>query len=250
MKGRSALPRAAFLLGLLVVVGGIAGSMWGLKLLAGIDYFNVRRVEVVGTRWLAPDSLLRMAAIGSDRSVWEDYAHVEHWLVTHPLIEEAQVRRSGLHALRIVVREVEPVALVGVPELRAVRDNGTLLPIDLAGTSLDLPLLTMPVEVAADSTTLRESAALSALEIFVTLRRMDPGLAAIVSDFRQLEDDGLILNLAVSQPAKRLALPAEIDEALARRVRATLADLRHRDIDAAFVEARYAGQIVVRRGKL
>ncbi len=250
MKGRSALPRAAYLVGLLVMAGAIAGWIWGGRLLARFEYFAVRRVEVVGSRWLAPDSTLRLAAIGSDRSVWDDFSDVEGRLLRHPVIEEVRVHRSGIHALRIVVREVEPVALAGTPELRAVLSDGTLLPIDPAGTSLDLPLLTMDVALTSDSKKLRVGPALYALEIFGKLQEVDPGLAAVVSDFHLLDGQGLMMNLVVSQPARRLALPAEIDESLARRVRATLADLRGRGIAAALVEARYAGQIVVRRGQL
>ncbi|UCC74782.1 MAG: FtsQ-type POTRA domain-containing protein [Gemmatimonadota bacterium] len=250
MKGRSALPRMAFLAGLLVVAGGIVGSIWGGRLLAQFDYFDVRRVEVVGARWLAPDSALRLAAIGPERSVWDDYSDVERRLVRHPLIEEAQVRRSGVHALRIVVREVEPIALVGVPELRPVLGDGTLLPIDPAGSSLDLPLLTMNAAATADSTRLRGGAALRALEIFAKLQNVDPGLAEVISDFQLLDGRGLMTNLVMSQPARRLALPAEVDESLARRVRATLADLRNRGVEAALVEARYADLIVVRREQL
>jgi cell division septal protein FtsQ len=250
MKGRSALPRAAFLLGLLIVAGWIAGSVWGRRLLAGIEYFNVRRVEVVGARWVAPDSLLRLAAIGRDRSVWEDYTDLELWLAEHPLIDEAQVRRLGMHALRIVVREVEPIALVSVPVLRPVRGDGTVLPIEPAGTSLDLPLLTVRAEMDADSIRLRAGPALRALETFAELHALDPGLTAIVSDFGLAHDQGLMVNLDVSQPARRLALPDALDEALLRRVRATLADLRRREVDVVLVEARYADQIVVRRGQL
>lgn len=250
MKGRSALPRAAYLVGLLVMAGAIAGWIWGGRLLARFEYFAVRRVEVVGSRWLAPDSVLRLAAIGSDRSVWDDFSDVERRLLGHPMIESVQVHRSGLHALRIVVREVEPVALAGAPELRAVLGDGTVLPIDPAGTSLDLPLLTMDVALTPDAKQLRVGPALFALEMFGKLQEVDPGLAAVVSDFQLLDGQGLMMNLVVSQPARQLALPAEIDESLARRVRATLADLRGRGIAAALVEARYAGQIVVRRGQL
>ncbi len=250
MKGRSALPRAAYLVGLLTLAGGIAGWVWGGRLLARLDYFHVRQVEVVGSRWLAPDSILRLAAIDSDRTVWDDFSDVGRRLLGHPMIDEVRVHRSGLQALRIVVREVEPIALAGTPELRAVLGDGTLLPVDPAGTSLDLPLLTMDVALNSDATQLRVGPALFALEIFQKLQEVDPGLAAVVSDFRLLDGQGLMMNLVVSQPARRLAVPAEIDESLARRVRATLADLRGRGIAAALVEARYAGQIVVRRGQL
>jgi cell division septal protein FtsQ len=247
MKGRSALPRVAFLLGLVVVAGGVAGSIWGRKLLASIDYFDVRQVEVVGARWVPPDSLLRLAAIGGGRSVWDDHTEIERRLIRHPLIDEAHIRRSGLRRLRVVVREVEPVALVGAPELRVVRGDGTLLPIDPVGTSLDLPLLTAQAQLADDSTRLREGPALRALVIFARLQALDPGLASVISDFELALDQGLLANLTTSQPVRRLALPSAINETLVRRVRATLADLRSRGIAAALVEARYADQIVVRR---
>lgn len=247
MKGRSALPRMAFIVGLLAVAGGISVSAWAPSLLSRIAFFDVRRVEVVGANWLAPDYVLRLAGIGNDRSTWDDYTDVEARLLKHALIEEAQVRRSGLHGLRIVVREVEPLALVGVPGLRAVRGDGTLLPIEPAGTSLDLPLLTESAEVAADSARLKEGPARRALEAFARVHQFDPGLATLVSDFRLLEEDGLAVNLVMSQPVRRIALPERVDEALLRRLRAALADLRQRGIAASLVEARYADQIVVRR---
>jgi hypothetical protein len=250
MKGHSALPRVAFLLGLLVVVGGLAVAAWGRVLLVRIEYFNVRRVEVVGAHWAAPDSLLALAAIGGDRSVWDDYTDTERRLLRHPLVDEVRIRRWGLQGLRIVVREVEPLAMVGIPQLQAVRSDGSLLPIDPTKGSVDLPLLTMPAEVSEDSTRLKDGPALQALTAFAGLHALDPGLSALVSDFELAADRGLMTNLVMSQPAQRLALPLEVDELVVRRIRATLADLRNRRIDAAFIEARYADQIVVRREKV
>jgi len=231
-------------------MGGIATFLWGRDLLARIAYFDVRRVEVTGTRWTAPDSLVRLAAITRDRSVWEDHSEVEARLATHPLVEHAEIKRSGLHALRIVIREVEPLALVGVPDLRAVRDDGTVLPIEPAGATLDLPLLTVKAELGPDSSRISGETALKALEIFGQLNRLDPGLAALASDFTVTQDGGLMINLIASQPAEHLAVPAGIDEKLVRRIRATLADLRGRGVGAELIEARFADQIVVRRGQL
>jgi cell division septal protein FtsQ len=234
-------------IGLLSVTGGFAVALWGRALLARIPYFNVRRVEVVGTRWTAPDSLLRLAAIAPDHSVWDDHEEIESRLTQHPLIEEASIRRSGRNTLRIVVREVEPLALVGMPELRAVREDGTVLPIDPASASLDLPVLTDWPDLADDSVRVEGGPAARALELFAALHRLDPGLAALASDVALTPDGGLMIRLLESQPARRLAVPAAIDEKLARRIRATFADLRGRGIDAGLVEARFADQIVVRR---
>ncbi len=249
MKGRSALPRLAFVLGLLAVVAGVGGAVWGRPLLAELSYFNVRRVEVVGSHWLAPDSVLQLAAIGRQRSVWEDYAVEERRLVEHPLIEDARIKRAGLHGLRIVIEEVEPIALVGVPDLRAVRGDGTLLPIDPTGASLDLPVVAAAGQLGEDSTQLADGPALRALTIFARMHDLDPGLTAIVSDFALLRTEGLEANLVLSQPAEQLALPVAVDEKLVRRVRATLADMRKRGVRGGVIDARYADQIVVRRGR-
>ena len=247
MKGRSALPRFAFFLGLVILAAAVSSPIWGRAMLKRVDYFDARRVEVMGSHWAAPDGVLRLAAIGNGRSVWDDYSDVERQLLRHPLIEEARVHRSGFHTLRIVIREVEPAALVAVPELRVVRADGTVLPIDPVGKALDLPVLMESAELADDSTRLQEGPALDALEIFSTLKALDPGLAAVVSDFGLLNEHELMAVLELSQPAYQLALPGEIDENLLRRVRATLADLRARGIDAELVEARFAEMIVVRR---
>ncbi len=232
------------------MAAALAGVVWGRKLLARVEYFNVRRVEVVGARWLAPDSVLELAAISRGHSVWGDYREVENGLARHPLIEEARVERAGFHALRLHVREVEPVALIGAPELRTVRGDGRLLPIDPTGGSLELPVLTAPAELATDSLSLREGPALAALRTFAALRALDPGLAAVVSDFGPAPDHGLRVNLVESQPARWLAVPDRVDEGLVRRLRAVLADLRGRAVEEAVIEARYLDQIVVRRGRL
>lgn len=245
MKGRSALPRTAYAVALIALAAGTAGAIWGRDLLAELPYFDVRQIEVVGARFVAPDSVVQLAAIGSTRSVWEDYPDVERRLLTHPLIEGVEVRRHGLRTLRLVIREVEPLALVDLGELRAVRSDGTPLPIDLAGTALDLPVLTMAAQV--DTATGRVGGRASgALQLFARLRSRDPGLAAMVSDFHSPESGGIVANLVVSQPARRLLLPREIDEKLVARIRAALADLRRRGTIAAEVEARFADQIVIR----
>lgn len=247
MKGRSALSRRAFGAGLLVALCGTGGLLWGRRLLSTVPYFDVRQVEVVGARWIAPDSILRMAVIERDRSVWDDWSDVEARLRAHPLVEEADVRRRGLRGLRIVVDEVQPLALVGTPELRAILSDGHILPIDPAGTSMDLPLLTREAGIDRDSMRIRGGPALAALKAFGRLRSMDPGLAEVVSDFDLIDEQGLIVNFVASQPAERLTMPAEIDERLVRRIRATMSDLRTRGMNAELMEARYADQVVVRR---
>ncbi|HSG82906.1 MAG TPA: hypothetical protein VLC48_11685, partial [Gemmatimonadota bacterium] len=113
--------------------------------------------------------------------------------------------------------------------------------------SLDLPVILERGELNEDSTRLREGRALDVLESFAELKALDPGIAAVISDVGLESDGNLMASLQVSQPANRLALPSTINETLLRRIRATLADLRSRGIEAELIEARFAEQIVVRR---
>ncbi len=246
MKGRSALPRTAYLVGLLMVIMGSAGAIWGRRLLIHVPAFKVKQIEVVGTRLLAPDSVLHRANIDRERSVWQDFSPVAVELMRHPLIEEAEVVRSGLSTVRISVQEVEPLALVRIPELRPVREGGTVLPVDPWRLPLDLPVITAAAQVDSGSMILKDGPARRALETFSSLHELDPGLAALISDFTVSGSRDMIANLVASVPARRLALPNRIDQMLAVRVRATLADLRSRGQEATLIEARYANQIVVR----
>lgn len=248
MKGRSALPRAAFVTAVTVLTVGAVGALWGRDLLAGLPYFAVQRVEVVGARFVPPDSVLVLASVSRDRSVWDDFSDVEDRLRAHPLIRDAHVLRHGVHTLRVVVDEEEPVALIGRDELRVVRADGRLLPIDPMATPLDLPVITAPVRLAGDSSRIAKGEALTALRAFDRIRELDPGLATVISDFGPSGSRGMVAHLMASQPARKLALPENTDERLLRHVRATLTDLRERGVVADFVEARFSDQIVVRVG--
>ena len=246
MKGRSALPRTTFVTAVLVLPSVVAGVFWGRDILAALPYFAVQRVEVVGARFVPPDSVLELASISRERSVWDDFGDVENRLRAHPLIRDARVLRHGGHTLRVVIDEEQPVALIGPGELRAVRADGRLLPIDPVVTPLDLPVITATAHLVEDSTRLGKSEALTALGVFDRIRELDPGLASVISDFGPAEPGGVRAHLMVSQPAVSLALPDDVDETLLRRIRATLTDLRERGVVADVVEARYADQIVVR----
>ncbi len=243
MKGRFALPRKTFALAIVSVALGAAGLRWAPALLRHLPGSEVRRVEVVGTMYVAPDAVLDAAGIRPDQSVFDDFQEAESRVAEHPLISSARISARGWRTLRIEVQELVPVALAGARELLPVMGDGTILPIDPARTRVDLPVLAVPVRLGEGR--LLDGEGLRVLQSFARVHERDPGLAAIVADVRRAPGGGIVLGLLESQDAIEVWLPADASEAVLRRVRATLADLDRRRWTARRLEARYQGQVVV-----
>lgn len=243
MKGPVALPRRIFLLALVLVPIAAGSVFWGPPLLRRLPWAHVRRVEVVGTVYVPPDIVLDAAGIRTQASVFDDFTAAETRVAEHPLVAAARIRPRGLHTVRIEVQELVPVALAATPELKPVLGDGTILPIDPSRTRVDLPVLTAASKVSQGRLVGGEG--LRVLRSFARVHEHDPGLAAIVAEVRAAPGGGVALALVGSQDAAEIWLPADPDEAVLRRVRATLADLNRRRWTARRVEARYGGQVIV-----
>jgi hypothetical protein len=245
MRKRHTLARRLLLLAI-VAVPVLAGSVWwSPALLRRTPWTQVRRVEVVGTIYVAPDSVLAAARIRPAASVFDDFQSAEARIAEHPLIRRARIGPRGWRTLRIEVEELVAVALAPVPELHPVMGDGTVLPIDPARTRVDLPILNVPVAVREGRVV--EGEGRRVLEAFAHVHARNPGLAAIVAEVRPAPGGGIALSLLESREAAEIWLPAEPDEATLRRVRATLVDLRRRRWTVQRLEARFVGQVVVQR---
>jgi cell division protein FtsQ len=196
-----------------------------------LDYFRVRRVEVVGARFVQPSALLDVLALDSTKTIWERLGPLEERVKHHPQVRDARLSRRlpGTLVLRIV--ENLPVALMVTRGALAPLDrDGRSLPIDPSRTSLDLPIIAKKDTVA--------------LHLLDGIRAYDPALFARVSEARWDERGGLrvlvsgmtVLVAADCTPA-RFAEIIPVEKDLVRRGhRATELDLRFRDQIVARIE--------------
>jgi cell division protein FtsQ len=229
------------------VVTAAAAPFWGPPILRHVPLFEARRVEVSGTRLLAPHEVLAASGVAIGDNVWTDPAAWEAALRKHAVVTDAEVTRRLPATLRIRVTEKRPAALVQAGTLRPVTAEGEILPVDPARVPLDLPLLRTPASHDARGRTgpLRALAAEAG-----RLGDLDPALMARVSEVRAGSDGAL--RLILSAPAAEVVLPAGADEARLVRLHAALADLERRTpADTARrararVDARWEDQIVVR----
>src|SRR5690606_25338782 len=119
----------------------LSAPFWGPAALRRVGWFEVRRVEVSGTRLLAPHLVLAASGIRSGQSVWDDPQAWEEALRAHPAIADARVVRRLPQTLRVRVEEKRPVAFVEAGSLRPATASGEILPVDPARTPVDLPIV-------------------------------------------------------------------------------------------------------------
>lgn len=219
--------RAILVIVALSVLVVLVSPLW----LRRLDYFTVRRVEVVGARYVIPNTLLERLAIDSSMNIWESLDPYVERVKGHPQVRDASLSRKlpGTLILRIV--ENMPVAFVNTSSgLQPLDRDGRELPIDPSKTPLDLPIVAK-----------KDSAVLRLLD---AMKSGSPAMFARVSEVRWDDRGGLRVLLsgmtvraAPDCTWERFSEIIVVEEDLAKRgQRAQELDLRYRDQIVARVE--------------
>lgn len=223
-----------------VVLFATAAPAIAPLLLRQLPWFAARRVEVSGTRLLAPHEVLAAARVGPGHNVWDDARALEDALRAHPSIAAATVQRRLPGTLRIRVQEKHPVAFVEMGALAPITREGELLPLDPARTPIDLPVIRGPwasADRALRGQLLRETDRLG---------RLDPALLAEVSEIRSTDERGV---LVLTHALAEIVIPVGATPGRLAQLRAVLVDLERRapaGAAPARVDLRFGEQIVVR----
>lgn len=221
---------------------GATAPFWAPPVLAGVPLFGVEEVGVVGSRYVAPDEVVRRADIEPDASVWDDPAAWERRVEVHPLVREATVSRAGIDRLEIQVREAEPVALVPGSGLVPVDARGRSLPLDPVEAELDLPILP---DARLEDGRLEDGDSRALLRTLVALRTAEPEFVRHVSEVRRGEHGAVRVQLTEGQACRRVLLPADEPVRAFHRVERALGQLRGGK-QVMTADARFDGQVVLR----
>jgi cell division protein FtsQ len=239
------MKRLHWVAGTALLVVTASAALWGTDALSRVEWFQVKRVEVAGNRYLAPHDVLRAASIRSGQSVWDDAGIWEDALRAHPGIGDARVTRRLPATLRVRIQEKSPIAYVQARSLLAATAAGEIFPIDPARAPLDLPIVRGPwPDTLANGPTRRLLAEVG------RLGELDPGLLADVSEIRAADGDPAVLIL--SHRLGQITLPGGASPHRLAELRAVLQDLDRRaaltpeGTVPASVDVRFEAQIVVR----
>lgn len=122
-----------------LVLGGVVLGPVALRQLA---FFGVRRVELVGTRYLAPEQLVARLGLAPDQNLFDDTGEIARRVERVGGVVSARVERRLPGTLRITVVERVPVAFAPGPNgLVPLDAAGQALPYDPAATGLALPVV-------------------------------------------------------------------------------------------------------------
>jgi cell division protein FtsQ len=225
----------------LLAAGG-SSPFWGPPVLRHVQWFAADRVEVAGSRLLAPHEVVAASGVRIGDNVYTDPAAWEAALRRHPVIADARVERRFPATLRIRIVEKRPAAFVSAGTLRPATGTGEILPVDPARVPVDLPIAGTAPDTA---TRVRDRATLAVLAEAARLADADPMLMARVSEVRSTKSG---TRLFMSAPRAEVLLASGAGEPRLTQLRAALADVDRR-LGAggrAFVDARFADQVVVR----
>lgn len=130
------------IIGLLLLLVLLAPTPWLARRGASkLAFFHVNRVEVTGTRYLSPDTVVARLALDTTNSVWDDPAPLVLRVRALPQVTDVSISRRLPGTLVVSVQENPPVALVsGAHGLEVVDSTGRPLPIDPARDAVDLPV--------------------------------------------------------------------------------------------------------------
>jgi hypothetical protein len=219
--GRARLRRGALALAAVAV---LAFPWWGRLIASKLSFFRVRRVEIVGVRYVAPSDILARLRVDTTRSVWDDPTPLERRVAAHPQVGNVSISRKLPGTLVVNVVENLPIAMVSTERgFLVFDDRGRQLPLDPSRVPVDLPIAAR-----------RDTALFSLL---ARVRSERPTIFARLSDVARVGDrevlfhfESLAVRAMLDVTPDRLAeiFPVEADLAK-RQARVAELDLRFRD---------------------
>jgi len=213
----------------------VLGSCWlaAPLMLQRLAFFRVRQVELVGVRNLTPDAVIAALRLGPGASVFSDTRLLADRVRGLAGVADARVMRRLPAMLTVEVREVEPAALAPGPRgsrgLVVVDAAGRPLPFDPARSGLDLPIV-----ARADS---------GVVGVLALVQSVDPALFQTITGARTIGRNGVSLEIG----SRRLVVGRDAGPEVIRAVTLVAQDLAAKGQPYAELDARFAGQVVVRR---
>lgn len=198
-----------------------------------VAFFRVRQVELVGIRYLDADRVLAALRLSPRASVFDDTEVLAERLRGLDGVADASVVRRPPASLKVIVREIEPVALVANARgaLDVVDAESRTLPFDM--TNLDLPIV-------------RDSDR-AVVAVLARVQAFDPALFQVIDAARRTETQRGRGDVVLDVGPHRVLLNRDAGPEVIQAVMLVARDLAAKARSYTELDGRYAGQVVVRR---
>lgn len=215
---------------LLAVAGAILllGIWFALpKLLRQVDFFRVRRVEVLGARYLSGPEVVEALGLPEGASIFDDTGPWQERVAALGGVRSAEVGRRLPGTLRVRVQESEPVALASHEGRMALVDaRGAILPFDPTRVPPDLPLVSDPERLAG---------------VVARIRAVDPALYDELVQATRVRD-----HVVLEAGSRRLLVRLDASVEEIQNMAAVAGELAARGQGWRELDGRFDGLVVVR----
>ena len=212
-----------------VVLVVLSAYWWMPMALRPLSFFEVRRVEVRGTRYLSPSAVVVAMGLRPGASTFDNLHDLERRLSSMGGIAGAKVSRVLPATLILDLSEVEPVALAEGPDgLVPVSHDGRPLPYDVTEAPVDAPIVAVADRVL--------------LEALKQVQATDLGLFTDVAAARSQAGE-----LVLDMTRGRLRLDVPVDPEIVRSVSAVRRTLDSLRVSWRELDGRFRGWVVVRK---
>ncbi|HEX2251060.1 MAG TPA: FtsQ-type POTRA domain-containing protein, partial [Gemmatimonadales bacterium] len=193
-----------------------------------LEFFRVRRVEIEGSRYLAPAKIIAALGLHDRSSVFDDLPAAGAGLRALPGVHSAIVRRRLPGTLEIAIEEAVPVALAPRGAALTLLDSGgRVLPFDPAANAPDLPIAATVDRTVA--------------QVLAAVQQHDSVLFGRIETARRMHDD-----VVLEVDGRQIWFPSEVTAEGIRAVTAVAEDLARQGRDYRQLDGRFAGQVIVR----
>ena len=199
-----------------------------------VAFFRVQQVELVGIRYLDADQVLAALQLSPRASVFDDTEVLVDRLRALDGIADVAVTRRPPASLKVVVRETEPVALVA-------NARGALTVVDAVARPLPFELVSLDLPVVQTG----EKGDSGVVAVLARIQAVDPALFQTIDAARLTEGESGDVVLELGEAG--MLLTSDAGPEVIQSVVLVARDLAAKARPYAELDARYAGQIVVRR---
>lgn len=209
-------------------LGLAAVGVWlAPRLLREVEFFQVRRVEVRGARYLAADTLVAALALGPDASLFDGTDGMAERVFAIRGVAESKVHRRWPGTLVITIREHEPVALAQQDGVLGMMDRrGWILPYDPTREPRRLPIAEVDQAVA---------------RVLGRVMDTEPEVFAQLERAGRLEGDVVLVG-----GGRRYLLRADATVRDIQALGAVVRDLAERGREYQELDARFSDRVFVR----
>ncbi len=218
--------RGRLALVVVVVLLLLSSPLW----LRTVSFFDVRRVEVIGARYLDAETIVANLHLDAGHSIYRPLGALKAKVFGVAGVEAVEIERHLPATLRIAIVERTPVALVPAQDgMIALDSEARPLPYDPARVSLDLPVVATTDKALTDAISL--------------VRGLDASMYTEVIGARRNEDGNILLEFH-GQSVVLGSTPSIGDILKVTAVRRHLAET-----GAVYdlLDARFEGSVVARR---